>query len=425
MHPTISLFLASKDAGQPHSSPRVKLTDVLCQKLPTKPYEYEVRDTELRSLRVRVRASGHRSLEITRKVSGRNLRSRVCVVGDMPLKNARARGQQLLADMMHGRTATVKRQERAAESAERDRQNVTVYRAVEAYIESRDRAPATTAAYVAILNSHLRPWHRKSLVSVTPAMVVELHRAIGGVAANATLRLFRAAYRAHARSLSLGECPTFTLGTDEPGHSWTPERRRERRVHPHQLRAWWQATEVVCSDEERGYLQLLLFTGLRRREASFLRWDQIDLQARTLTLTASDTKAKRSLVLPLTDSVLRILLDRESEPGPFAGIDETKWLVARVSDRSGVSFSCHDLRRTFATVADEVGIPLPTLKALMNHATPRTSGMDVTLGYIGQVTLARKRRALEAIEAFILNQVAPGHEKSVSGSVVELAGMGG
>lgn len=413
MDTSINLFLASKDAGQPHSSPRVKLTDTLCQKLPTKPYEYEIRDTELRSLRVRVRGSGHKSLEIARKVSGRNLRTRVCVVGDLPLKDVRARGQQLLADMMHGRTATAKRQERAAERAERERQDVTVYQAVEAYIESRDRAPATTAAYVAILNSHLRPWHRKSLVSVTPAMVVELHQSIGGVAANATLRLFRAAYRAQARTLGLEECPTFTLGTSEPGRSWTPEERRERRVHPHQLRAWWQATEAVCSDEERGYLQLLLFTGLRRKEASTLRWDQIDLQACTVTLTAADTKAKRSLVLPLTDSLLTILLDREGEPRPFAGIDETKRLVARVSDRSGVKFSCHDLRRTFATVADEVGIPLPTLKALMNHATPRTSGVDVTLGYIGQVTLARKRKALEAIEAFILTHVAPGHEKDV------------
>ena len=364
-------------------------------------------------------------MAIARKVSGRNLRTRVCVVGDLPLKDARARGQQLLADMMHGRTATAKRQERAAERAERERQDVTVYQAVEAYIESRDRAPATTAAYVAILNSHLRPWHRKSLVSVTPAMVVELHQSIGGVAANATLRLFRAAYRAQARTLGLEECPTFTLGTDEPGHSWTPEERRERRVHPHQLRAWWQATEAVCSDEERGYLQLLLFTGVRRREASTLRWDQIDLQASTVTFTAADTKAKRSLVLPLTDSLLTILLDREGEPRPFAGIDETKRLVARVSDRSGVKFSCHDLRRTFATVADEVGIPLPTLKALMNHATPRTSGVDVTLGYIGQVTLARKRKALEDIEALILNHVAPGHERDVRRSVVELADMGG
>ena len=94
MDTSINLFLASKDAGQPHSSPRVKLTDTLCQKLPTKPYEYEIRDTELRSLRVRVRGSGHKSLEIARKVSGRNLRTRVCVVGYLPLKDASARGQQ-------------------------------------------------------------------------------------------------------------------------------------------------------------------------------------------------------------------------------------------------------------------------------------------------------------------------------------------
>jgi len=82
-----------------------------------------------------------------------------------------------------------------------------------------------------------------------------------------------------------------------------------------------------------------------------------------------------------------------------AAVTETKRIVAQVSELSGVVASCHDLRRSFAGYADELGISLPVLKALLNHSTKIS---DVTLGYIGSVNEARKREALEQIEAFVL-----------------------
>ena len=145
-------------------------------------------------------------------------------------------------------------------------------------------------------------------------------------------------------------------------------------------------------------LRFLLLTGLRRGEASGLRWDAVDFRRRTLTLAEGDTKAGRELVLPLTEHMLKILHRRQGEPRPFA-IGETKRIVAQVSELSGVVVSCHDLRRSFAGYADELGISLPVLKSLLNHSAKVT---DVNLGYIGSVNDARKREALEQIEAFVL-----------------------
>ena len=45
---------------------------------------------------------------------------------------------------------------------------------------------------------------------------------------------------------------------------------------------------------------------------------------------------------------------------------------------SGVSFSAHDLRRTFITIAESLDISVYALKRLLNHKMTN----DVTAGYI-------------------------------------------
>jgi integrase len=91
--------------------------------------------------------------------------------------------------------------------------------------------------------------------------------------------------------------------------------------------------------------------------------------------------------LPLPDVLVRLFRERKSETGKsefvFPGksgrtavrdIDDSRLRIVR---NSGVDFSLHDLRRTFATVATEIGVPPYLLKKLLNHR----SG-DVTEGYV-------------------------------------------
>jgi integrase len=64
--------------------------------------------------------------------------------------------------------------------------------------------------------------------------------------------------------------------------------------------------------------------------------------------------------------------------GKEGHIVEPRKQVLRVSRESGVDFRVHDLRRTFATVAESLDIPAYALKRLLNHKTSN----DVTAGYI-------------------------------------------
>jgi len=63
-----------------------------------------------------------------------------------------------------------------------------------------------------------------------------------------------------------------------------------------------------------------------------------------------------------------------------------------VRAKTGIAVSPHDLRRTFATVAESVDISPFALKALINHAL----GADVTSGYI-QITPERLREPAQRV----------------------------
>jgi integrase len=67
-----------------------------------------------------------------------------------------------------------------------------------------------------------------------------------------------------------------------------------------------------------------------------------------------------------------------------------------VIEASGVSFSLHDLRRTFTTVAESLDIPGYALKRMLNHS----DGSDVTAGYIvGSVE--RLREPMEKVAEYL------------------------
>ena len=70
--------------------------------------------------------------------------------------------------------------------------------------------------------------------------------------------------------------------------------------------------------------------------------------------------------------------------------------IKQVIEDSGVQFCRHDLRRTFATIAESLDIPAYALKRLLNHAMA-----DVTSGYI-VADIERLRKPMQKITDFIL-----------------------
>ena len=155
------------------------------------------------------------------------------------------------------------------------------------------------------------------------------------------------------------------------------------------------------------YLELILFTGLRRGEAARLEWSSVDLQNKVFTVT--DTKNHLPLTLPMSERVYEIFSRRKDASrgsefvfpgGGQAGyLQEPKYQTKKITEISSVQFSVHDLRRTFATMAESLNIYGYLLKKLLNHK----QGNDVTSGYIVH-DVERLRGPMEAIATAILTR---------------------
>jgi integrase len=142
------------------------------------------------------------------------------------------------------------------------------------------------------------------------------------------------------------------------------------------------------TDQGRNFIQLLLLTGLRKSEALQLKWENVNWARRYLVL--HDTKNGRDHFVPLTAST-RLVLKRQktasadrSSPYVFPSrhddhqpMTEPKSQLAAICKATGLKFTLHDLRRTFATHASAFGMSHDIIKRALNHK----SG-DVTEGYI-------------------------------------------
>ena len=170
-----------------------------------------------------------------------------------------------------------------------------------------------------------------------------------------------------------------------------------KAVHPQ------YSGQITHSDAD--FVLLLLLTGLRVDEAKTLRWSNINFKEGWFK--AENTKNHTDHTLPMTTSTEKLfssrfkLIGESSEwvfPSPqdsskHASMSRT---VQRVVDESGVAFTPHDLRRTVATIASELGYDLAKISAVLNHAKT-----GVTAGYV-QDTVGSLKRTLEDIEGMVL-----------------------
>ena len=73
-------------------------------------------------------------------------------------------------------------------------------------------------------------------------------------------------------------------------------------------------------------------------------------------------------------------------------------MIRRISEKSGIPFSAHDLRRTFATLSLKAGMNVLHLQSLLGH-----SSLEMTRGYVQMVKddLNEVHRAHGPIDTFL------------------------
>jgi len=152
--------------------------------------------------------------------------------------------------------------------------------------------------------------------------------------------------------------------------------RRKTYIKTGELSDWFDAVESLGT-VEREFLQFVLMTGCRKSEAMRLTWDRVNLRAGTFKLT--DTKNRNDVELPIPFYLLPMLKKRKGKGAErvFPVGDDAKACLGKVREATGIYFTLHDLRRSYATTAEDIDISGLTVKRLLNHLTDS----DVTAGY--------------------------------------------
>lgn len=394
----------------------MKITKTFVASLdPPKKGQAIYRDSILKGFGVRITANGVKSYVIEKRI-GRHVRRKTLGRAEvLSTEEARIEAQKFLGDVARGRDPIALKREAEA-------RQVTLKEAFDEYMAVRTGlSDQTVHDYNRVMREMFKDWQSRYLTEITKDMVQSRHRRYGAKSparANNGMRVLRAVFNfargqyedAQGRSL-FPENPVSRLSHTR---SWYREKRRQTVITRSQLPKWAKGVESLregkdpLSETVADYLLLLLFTGLRRSEGLNLEWDRVDLEEKTLTIV--ETKNHETLVLPLSEYLCDLLRrrkkdrdERESkEPYVFPGRNEGPMVEMRkqmwkVTEKSGVRFTLHDLRRTFITVAEGLELSVYAIKRLVNHKT----GADVTAGYV-IMSQERLRQAMRRITEEIL-----------------------
>ena len=128
---------------------------------------------------------------------------------------------------------------------------------------------------------------------------------------------------------------------------------------------------------------LSMNTGMRRGELLALRWTNVDMVGKQVTIEGSTAKSAQTRHVPLNTEALDVLQrwkaqashDPDPRVIPINTGFKTAWAALLVRAKI-TKFRWHDLRHHFASRLVQAGVPLNTVRELLGHAS-----MAMTLRY--------------------------------------------
>jgi integrase len=408
--------------------PQVKFTQKVIDKLPAPDPSGSQQlhwDTDMEGFGVLCSGKTNiKSYVVRGTINGRDIRKAFERVDRLSLAEARIKAKAMMVSFAGGNDPR---------AIKRNNSDVTLRQALESYLSKQRLKPRSQAGMRDIVERHLAGWLDLPLFSISREMVENRHQQIAQeveqryrakaaedakrhlVRAERTETSWREASARHRARYEAAKARQPNKGyatangvmgalralwnymadraDHDPGRNpvrlkkqWHPVKARTRVLRAEDLPMFYTALMALENKVARDYILLKLFTGLRRREASSLRWkEDIDFHNRLIDVPL--TKSDRPLKLPMSDVVHEMLVARGAlgrtkyvfpAPSKSGYIEEPKFHFQQIAGVTGVRVSSHDLRRTFITIAASCGIREYLLRALVNHSL----GRDVTSGYI-------------------------------------------
>ncbi len=376
-------------------------------------------DLQQPGLLVRVRQSGRKSFEVRKKHLGRAVRVTLGSYPDMTIEQARKAARKKLNVLSDGENPNILNRIKKAES-------ITLIESLNEYLESREIGssplrPNTVAHYRRSVENNLKPWCNRPISSITRTEIQNKHKSLvkhSVSTADYTMRTFRIIFNyiadtyrdQHGRKILIDN-PVSQLNSNK---AWSRNIARDNIIEDVELPKWFESVTTMPSwitalnsdpIAMRDYLLFVLFTGLRRREASNIQKDWISNDV--LTIPGDYTKNRQDHSLPMPKFLMELINRRISDeteylfPGrdPNKPLAEPKRVVAKIREHAGIYFTVHDLRRTFASIAGKIVAKEYVIKRLLNH---KPSQNDVTASNYINLTVDDLREPMKKITDYIL-----------------------
>jgi len=232
------------------------------------------------------------------------------------------------------------------------------------------------------LQQALRPLHPLPMADITTDRVAgQLTRLAKTSGPTAAFNIGRSASAFFAWAMRKG----FITANPMVGIEQRKPQARTRVLSAVEIKAVWSAT--AGADDFSSIVRLLLLTGCRAAEIGRLRFSEI--YSDRIVLPGERTKNGRPHVVPLVPATQAILAARKRAPGqefvfgrmasrPFSGWSAGKQALDARIRAAGIempSWTVHDLRRSFVTGCNELGVPPHVVEAAVNHTSGFRGGI--------------------------------------------------
>lgn len=414
------------------------LTDVKIRKLPTPETRREVPDGKIAGLYLVVQPSGAKSWALRYRAAGKPAKVTLGVYPDLGLGGARRKAEEARGEIAGGKNpAALKRAAREAQKAANstaDRIEAVASAFIDKYVK-RNVGEAWAREAARLLAKEIIPTlGAKRLGDVRKSDVHDLLDEIvdrgAPIVANRTLAVFRRLCNWAVERGIIDASPCEKIKAP------AAEESRDRVLSDDEIRLAWRAFDA------QGWpfgsiAKLLLLTGARRDEIASVRWSEVDLDAKTLTIAKERSKNGVAHEIPLSNSAVAILArvprfgelrdafiftttGRTAVSGVSKAKDDIDAAILdalkadAITRGRGVAveaperWTFHDLRRTAASGMAGIGIAPHVVEAALNHRSGTIKGIAAV--YNRYSYAAEKRQALDAwarrLEAIVSGEAA-------------------
>jgi integrase len=380
---------------------------------------YRVPDQRCKGLAVRVAPSGMKTWDLAYRIRGTGKMRRLSLgrTSDVSLERARERANELTSAARGGRDLIAEEGEARSAAASR----ITVEKLIDLYLRRRVFGRLRSARGIeSRVKRSLAPVFKRCAADISRRDIRELMDAVADRGcereAGKRLQAVGTMFRWGLSEDIVAADPTAGLKGYDSG---TP---RDRVLTVEEIETLWKwLGSDALSVEAADILKLELLTGARCGEISGLCAEEIDRDKWLWTLPGLRSKNGRPRVTPIVGVAREILRSRLSavEKGPLFRLETGPvmtsahighYLLTRRARLPIVTFTTHDLRRTFATMLAEMGVALDLVAAIVGHESGGRDTRTLIRHYVRSDMLERKAHALrlwdERLKAIVIGEDA-------------------